>query len=88
MEEEGIGNQRKSSGSFRSIFMHSDGIDKLLMGLGFIGSLGDGLSTPAMLLFTSKIINSIGSASATDISSHNVNKVLSFEITRIMVFKI
>ncbi|KAG5535024.1 hypothetical protein RHGRI_022959 [Rhododendron griersonianum] len=74
MEEEGIGNQRKSSGSFRSIFMHSDGIDKLLMGLGFIGSLGDGLSMPAMLLFTSKIINSIGSASATDISSHNVNK--------------
>ncbi|XP_058180428.1 ABC transporter B family member 15-like [Rhododendron vialii] len=74
MREEGIGNQNKSSRSFRSIFMHSDGIDKLLMGLGFIGSLGDGLSMPVMLLFTSKIINNIGSASASDISSHNVNK--------------
>ncbi|KAE9466519.1 hypothetical protein C3L33_01559, partial [Rhododendron williamsianum] len=58
-----------------SIYFHAfRWIDKLLMGLGFIGSLGDGLSITAMLLFTSKIINSIGSASATDISSHNVNK--------------
>ncbi|KAE9466520.1 hypothetical protein C3L33_01558, partial [Rhododendron williamsianum] len=61
-----MGNQKKSSGSFRSIFMHSDGIDKLLMGFGFIGSLGDGLSMPIILLFTGKIMNNIGGASITN----------------------
>ncbi|XP_058227639.1 ABC transporter B family member 15-like [Rhododendron vialii] len=69
-----MGNQKKSSGSIRSIFMHSDGIDKLLMGFGFIGSLGDGLSMPIILLFTGKIMNNIGGASITNNFSHSINK--------------
>ncbi|KAG5535026.1 hypothetical protein RHGRI_022961 [Rhododendron griersonianum] len=73
-----MGNQKKSSGSFRSIFMHSDGIDKLLMGFGFIGSLGDGLSMPIILLFTGKIMNNIGGASITNNFSHSINKNAEF----------
>ncbi|KAF7136372.1 hypothetical protein RHSIM_Rhsim08G0063100 [Rhododendron simsii] len=77
MREGGMGNQNKSSGSFRSIFMRSDGIDKLLMGLGFIGSVGDGLSMPIMLLFTSKIINNIGGASTNNkYFTHDINKIM------------
>jgi len=74
-----MGIQKKSFGSFRSIFMHSDGIDKLLMGLGFLGSFGDGLSMPIMLLFTSKIMNNIGGASAGSKNfSHTINKNAEF----------
>ncbi|KAG5535023.1 hypothetical protein RHGRI_022958 [Rhododendron griersonianum] len=79
MREGGMGNQNKSSGSFRSIFMHSDGIDKLLMGLGFIGSVGDGISMPIMLLFTSKIMNNIGGASTNNkYFDHDINKNAKF----------
>ncbi|KAI8541585.1 hypothetical protein RHMOL_Rhmol08G0073000 [Rhododendron molle] len=79
MREGGMGNQNKSSGPFRSIFMHSDGIDKLLMGLGFIGSVGDGLSMPIMLLFTSKIMNNIGGASTNNkYFDHDINKNAKF----------
>ncbi|KAL5722394.1 ABC-type xenobiotic transporter [Ranunculus cassubicifolius] len=45
---------------FGSIFMHADRIDKLLMTLGFLGSMGDGFITPLMLLIISKIMNNIG----------------------------
>ncbi|KAG5535027.1 hypothetical protein RHGRI_022962 [Rhododendron griersonianum] len=73
-----MGNQKKCSGSVRSIFMHSDGIDKLLMGFVFVGSLGDGLSMPIILLFTGKIINNIGDASITNNFSHSINKNAKF----------
>ncbi|KAI8541582.1 hypothetical protein RHMOL_Rhmol08G0072800 [Rhododendron molle] len=64
MREKGRGIQKKSNiGSFRSIFMHADGYDMLLMGLGFLGALGDGLTTPAIMLVMSKLINSIGGSS-------------------------
>lgn len=79
MREKGRGIQKKSNiGSFRSIFMHADGYDMLLMGLGFLGALGDGLSTPAIMLVMSKLINSIGGSSLFTIDnlSQIVNKVL------------
>ncbi|KAH7851379.1 hypothetical protein Vadar_010696 [Vaccinium darrowii] len=74
MREKCMGILKKSCGSFRSIFMHSDGFDKLLMGLGFIGCLGDGLSLPVMLLFSSKIMNNIGGAFTIDNFSRSINK--------------
>ncbi|XP_073002722.1 putative multidrug resistance protein [Typha latifolia] len=46
--------------SFFSIFMHADAVDDVLMVLGLIGAAGDGLSTPVMLLITSKIMNDLG----------------------------
>ncbi|KAK4417716.1 ABC transporter B family member 15 [Sesamum alatum] len=70
-------NKSSSSGiSFGSIFMHADGWDTLLMGLGFLGAFGDGVSMPAMLLVTSKLMNSFGSSqtSVADDFTHSINK--------------
>ncbi|KAF8693398.1 hypothetical protein HU200_038791 [Digitaria exilis] len=49
-----------SSSSFASMFMHADGVDVALMVLGVVGAMGDGMSTPAMLLITSRITNDFG----------------------------
>nr|XP_043631308.1 ABC transporter B family member 15-like [Erigeron canadensis] len=58
-------NSRKvKNGSLRSIFMHADGADMVLMTLGFLGAVGDGISMPTMLLITSKIMNNIGDSSS------------------------
>jgi ATP-binding cassette subfamily B (MDR/TAP) protein 1 len=47
--------------SFASVFMHADAADVALMVLGLVGAVGDGLSTPVMLLITSRIFNDLGS---------------------------
>ncbi|KAL6888372.1 hypothetical protein ACP4OV_009398 [Aristida adscensionis] len=47
--------------SFASVFMHADAADVALMVLGLVGAIGDGLSTPVMLLITSRIFNDLGS---------------------------
>ena len=47
--------------SFASVFMHADATDVALMVLGLVGAMGDGLSTPVMLLITSRIFNDLGS---------------------------
>ncbi|KAH0972998.1 hypothetical protein GBA52_025154 [Prunus armeniaca] len=52
----------KKVGSIRSVFMHADGVDKCFMILGLFGSLGDGFSTPLVLLITSRLMNNIGVA--------------------------
>ncbi|CAL4887382.1 unnamed protein product [Urochloa decumbens] len=46
--------------SFMSVFEHADGVDVALMVLGFVGAVGDGMSTPAMLLISSRITNEFG----------------------------
>ncbi|KAJ4837376.1 ABC transporter B member 15 [Turnera subulata] len=77
------GDQKKESGetkrtstmeSLSSIFMHADRVDWLLMVLGFIGSVGDGFSTPLVLFVTSRLMNNIGgsSSSAGSTFSHNI----------------
>ncbi|XP_052191593.1 ABC transporter B family member 15-like [Diospyros lotus] len=68
------GHKKKSS--FRSIFMHADGADYLLMFFGFLGALGDGLSMPVVLLVTSKLMNNVGESSSLDSHtfSRNINK--------------
>ncbi|XP_010514536.1 PREDICTED: ABC transporter B family member 15 [Camelina sativa] len=56
-------NKMKGLGSVRSIFMHADRVDWVLMGLGFIGAIGDGFTTPLVLLITSKLMNNLGGSS-------------------------
>ncbi|XP_051121081.1 ABC transporter B family member 15-like [Andrographis paniculata] len=78
MEEDKI-KRRKISGRniwFGSIFMHADSVDVLLMGLGFLGAIGDGISMPVMLLVTSKLMNSFGNSqiSLAENFSHTINK--------------
>ena len=79
-EKIGEGSPKKRNGSFRSIFMHADHADVLLMILGFLGALGDGLSMPLVILVTSKLMNNIGGASnsVADAFTQNINKVSHF----------
>ncbi|ONI30270.1 hypothetical protein PRUPE_1G241100 [Prunus persica] len=42
------------------IFRYADGVDKLLLVLGTLGSTGDGLMTPLMMLVLSRVINEYG----------------------------
>ena len=51
----------RSSPSFMSVFAHADAVDAALMLLGLVGAMGDGMSTPVMLLITSRIFNDLGS---------------------------
>lgn len=69
--------ESSKSVSFRSIFMHADGYDMALMGMGLLGAIGDGVSMPAMLLVTSKLMNSFGTSqvSLSENFTHSINKV-------------
>ncbi|XP_042510345.1 ABC transporter B family member 15-like [Macadamia integrifolia] len=80
-DKPGTSNKKKKKKSFSTssiitIFMHADRIDVLLMVLGFLGAVGDGIMTPVMLLITSKILNNFGSSSTTNshVFVHNINK--------------
>ncbi|GJS52695.1 ABC transporter family protein [Tanacetum coccineum] len=51
--------------------MHADRVDMLLMFLGFLGAVGDGIAMPTMLLITSKIMNNIGDSDSDSSSTMN-----------------
>ncbi|KAM0954025.1 putative ABC-type xenobiotic transporter [Dioscorea sansibarensis] len=72
------GKRVKSGSSFSSlwmIFKQADVSDKWFMTIGFIGATVNGLTTPVMLLITSKIMNSLaGVSSSTPLFIHDVNK--------------
>lgn len=50
----------KSSCNIHVIFRFADWIDIVLMVLGTVGAIGDGMSTNVALVFASKIMNSLG----------------------------
>ncbi|KAJ1441897.1 P-loop containing nucleoside triphosphate hydrolase [Sesbania bispinosa] len=56
-----------------SMFRYADGIDKLLMLFGTLGSLGDGLQNPLMMYILSDVINAYGDKNST-MTKHDVNK--------------
>ncbi|RDX60581.1 ABC transporter B family member 15, partial [Mucuna pruriens] len=68
--------KNRKNGSFRSIFMHADGLDWFLMIFGLLGAIGDGLGTPLVLFVTSKIMNNIGDFSGNIGTTfvHSINK--------------
>ena len=72
--------KKRGYGSIRSIFIHADSVDLWLMALGFLGAVGDGFSTPLVLLITSRLMNNIGSVSSTTspeyLFLHSINKVV------------
>ncbi|CAH9084109.1 unnamed protein product [Cuscuta epithymum] len=76
--------RKKGGRSLWYIFkVQADGVDLLLMSLGFFGAIGNGISAPVMYMFTGRIMNNLGGASAATHSSggfsHNVNQnVLNF----------
>ncbi|KAF8390545.1 hypothetical protein HHK36_025072 [Tetracentron sinense] len=61
---EGNGNSIKKSGSLRMIFKHSDLMDTLLMVLGTIGCVADGLSLSVIMLVLSNMMNNYAATSS------------------------
>ncbi|KAH0736466.1 hypothetical protein KY285_012173 [Solanum tuberosum] len=59
-----------------TIFMHADGVDILLMTLGFLGAVGDGASFPVMLIAIAKLMNIIGGLNTSNVLNfrHNINE--------------
>ena len=58
-----------------SMFRYADGVDKLLMLLGTLGSIGDGLQHPLSMYILSDVINSYGSTSGS-LTNDDVDKVI------------
>ncbi|KAJ9183889.1 hypothetical protein P3X46_007688 [Hevea brasiliensis] len=52
--------RREDSKSIAIIFRFADWVDMLLILLGTIGAIGDGLSTNCLLVFASRLMNSLG----------------------------
>lgn len=73
------GKKTEKTGSFGTIFMHSDAADKWLMIVGFLSTTGGGLAAPTMLLITSKLMNTLGNGPpSTSQFTQRVNKVMLF----------
>ena len=66
--------------SIRSIFMHADGVDWMLMGLGLIGAVADGFITPIYLLIIGLILNDLGGSSSDRTFMKAISKVLFFSL--------
>lgn len=54
------GMERKESKSIVVIFRYADWVDLVLMFLGTVGAIGDGMSTNCLLVFVSSLMNSLG----------------------------
>ncbi|KAG6587996.1 putative ABC transporter B family member 8, partial [Cucurbita argyrosperma subsp. sororia] len=70
-EERRVGDQKQSVGA---IFRYADWVDVLLMFLGTIGAIGDGMSTNCLLVFASSLMNSLGNGKVHDNFMDNVEK--------------
>lgn len=44
----------------KSMFRYADGIDKILMFFGTLGSIGDGIQIPLMMFLLKDVINAYG----------------------------
>ncbi|KAF8393446.1 hypothetical protein HHK36_021690 [Tetracentron sinense] len=51
---------RKERKSIGVIFRYADWVDVLMMFLGTVGAIGDGMSTNCLLVFASRLMNSLG----------------------------
>ncbi|KAA8529665.1 hypothetical protein F0562_034235 [Nyssa sinensis] len=56
-------------GAKRGVFRYADSIDKLLMVLGTLGSIGDGLMMPLTMIILTDVIGKYGSVESADHSS-------------------
>lgn len=66
--------REKKSSSFGVIFRYADWVDILLMFLGTIGAIGDGMSTNCLLVFASSLMNSLGNGHIQQNFMDNVKK--------------
>ncbi|KAL0539038.1 hypothetical protein IC582_023212 [Cucumis melo] len=56
------------------VFRYADWVDMLLMVLGCLGSIGDGLTTPLTMLVLSGMINHYSVSDSNSFSNHVVDK--------------
>ena len=61
-------------GANDGMFRYADGLDKQLMFLGTLGSIGDGMQYPLMMFVLSKVINEYGNPNG-KLSNDTVDKV-------------
>lgn len=60
--------------SFTGLFRYADGTDVLLMLLGTVGALANGVSQPVMTVIFGQVINAFGDATIDNVL-HRVNEV-------------
>ncbi|XP_010425617.1 PREDICTED: ABC transporter B family member 22 [Camelina sativa] len=60
--------------NIRSIFMHADGVDLILMGRGLLGAIGDGVITPIIFFIIGLLLNDIGGSSGNETFMHAIIK--------------
>ncbi|KAI3913825.1 hypothetical protein MKW92_001387 [Papaver armeniacum] len=66
---------KEESKSLAVIFRYADWIDVLLMVLGTIGAVGDGMSTNWLLVFASRLMNSLGYGKTTQNNGNFMTEV-------------
>ncbi|CAO2178645.1 unnamed protein product [Urochloa humidicola] len=64
--------------SFTGLFRYADGTDVLLMLLGTVGALANGVSQPIMTVIFGQVINAFGGAAVDDVLSRVNKAVLNF----------
>uniref|UniRef100_A0A0A0KS41 ABC transmembrane type-1 domain-containing protein n=1 Tax=Cucumis sativus TaxID=3659 RepID=A0A0A0KS41_CUCSA len=67
------------------VFRYADWLDQLLMFLGCLGSIGDGLTTPLTMLVLSGMINHYSVSDSNSFSNHVVDKVISLLLLSILI---
>jgi len=60
---------------FTALFRYADGTDVLLMLLGTVGALANGVTQPVITVIFGQVINAFGFSVATGDVLHRVNKV-------------
>lgn len=77
MAEEGSKSRREQKVAFYKLFSFADQLDVVLMVIGTIGGIANGLCQPLMTLIFGQLINSFGTSDNATVV-HQVSKVLSF----------
>lgn len=62
--------------SFRELFRFADGLDMLLIVIGTIGAIANGVTQPLMTVVFGQLINAFGKTTDRDQITHEVSKVL------------
>lgn len=65
--------REKNKNNIGIIFRFADRTDILLMVLGTVGAIGDGMSTNCLLVFASRIMNSLGFSQTQSQQNHHEN---------------
>lgn len=71
LEKNEFSRERERRHNICVIFRYADWVDILLMLLGTIGAIGDGMSTNWLILFVSRIMNSLGYGSNSQQNNNN-----------------